>query len=92
MLEQIAERGTARVRLSGDFKADPAAILESAQRLGLEGVIAKRADAPYVSARSPTWLKLKCRQRQEFVVGGYTDRSDNPAAAEVGSLLLGVHD
>ena len=36
----------------------------------LEGVIGKRADSPYVSRRSPTWIKLKCTQRQEFVIGG----------------------
>ena len=58
--------------------------------MNLEGLIAKRADAPYVSARTETWLKLKCRQRQEFVVCGYTDRSDG--SAQIGSLLLGVHD
>ena len=38
-----------------------------AASMGLEGVIAKRADAPYVSRRTETWLKLKCQQRQEFV-------------------------
>jgi bifunctional non-homologous end joining protein LigD len=53
-------------------------------------VIAKRADAPYVSRRSESWLKLKCKLRQEFVVAGYTDRSDG--AAQIGSLLLGVFD
>lgn len=58
--------------------------------MGLEGVMAKRQDAPYVLKRSDTWLKLKCHQRQEFVVGGFTDRGN--AASEVGSLLLGVYD
>ena len=42
-----------------------------AARPGLEGIVAKRADAPYVSRRSETWLKLKCKHRQEFVVCGY---------------------
>ena len=56
----------------------------------LEGIIVKRPDAPYVSARSETWLKLKCSLRQEFVVCGFTDRAN--AAAEVGSLLLGYHE
>ena len=81
-----------RVRLSADFDADAPSILQSAQRLGLEGVIAKRADAPYVSARTETWLKLKCRQRQEFVVVGYADRGNERAAAEIGSLQLAVYD
>ena len=80
-----------QLRLSADFAADPAAILESARQMRLEGVIAKRADAPYVSARTDTWLKLKCRQRQEFVVCAFTDRGGDPASEEIGSLLLGVH-
>jgi bifunctional non-homologous end joining protein LigD len=83
-------RATEHVRFSADFPADAASILRSACQMQLEGVIAKRADAPYVSRRSETWLKLKCKLRQEFVVCGYTERSDN--AAQVGSLLLGIHD
>jgi bifunctional non-homologous end joining protein LigD len=77
------------LRFSADFDADAASILESARRMGLEGVIAKRKDAPYESRRTETWLKLKNKLRQEFVVAGYTDRSSGEA--EVGSLLLGVH-
>lgn len=84
------KRATDRIRFSADFPADPASILKSACQMKLEGVIAKRADAPYVSRRSETWLKLKCKLRQEFVVCGYTDRSDN--VSQVGSLLLGIHD
>ena len=52
----------------------------------LEGIIIKRPDAPYVSQRSETWLKLKCALRQEFVICGFTDR--NGARGEVGSLFL----
>jgi bifunctional non-homologous end joining protein LigD len=55
-----------------------------------EGLIAKRRDAPYSSTRNAAWLKLKCQQRQEFVIGGFTRRQGS--TAEVGSLLLGVHD
>jgi bifunctional non-homologous end joining protein LigD len=83
-------RATEHVRFSADFDADPTSILRSACQMQLEGVIAKRADAPYVSRRSETWLKLKCKLRQEFVICGYTGRSDN--TAQVGSLLLGVHE
>ena len=53
-------------------------------------MIAKRKDAPYESRRTETWLKLKNKLRQEFVVAGYTDRSSGEA--EIGSLLLAVHD
>ncbi|HEX7441690.1 MAG TPA: DNA ligase D [Caldimonas sp.] len=91
LLKHLLEaKGNGRVRYSEDFAADLASVLQTASRLNLEGVIAKRADAPYVSRRTETWLKLKCGQRQEFVIGGFTDRAG--AAAEVGSLLLGVHD
>jgi len=85
----LDERATEHVRYSADFESDAAAILRSACQMNLEGVIAKRLDAPYVSRRSETWLKLKCKQRQEFVVCGYTDRSDG--SPQIGSLLLGVH-
>ncbi len=85
----LDEKTTEHVRYSADFPGDPASILESACKLKLEGLIAKRADAPYSSRRTETWLKFKCRLRQEFVVAGYTDRSDG--SAQIGSLLLGVY-
>ncbi len=78
------------LRFSADFDADVASILESARRMGLEGVIAKRKDAIYESRRTETWLKLKNKLRQEFVIVGYTDRSSGEA--EIGSLMLALHD
>jgi bifunctional non-homologous end joining protein LigD len=77
-----------RVRLSQAFPATPAQMLEAARSMQLEGIIIKRPDAPYVSQRSETWLKLKCALRQEFVICGFTDR--NGARGEVGSLFLGT--
>ena len=88
--ELLDGRGTERVRFSEAFDAPAAQLLDAACKLGLEGVMLKRADAPYVSSRSETWLKLKCQQRQEFVVIGFTDRSG--AAKQVGGLLLGYHE
>ncbi|HEY6095608.1 MAG TPA: DNA ligase D [Gallionellaceae bacterium] len=60
---------------------------EQACSLGLEGIICKRANAPYRSGRSKLWLKVKCTQHAKFVVGGYTP----PAGARTGfgALLLG---
>jgi bifunctional non-homologous end joining protein LigD len=84
------ERATDEVRFSQAFEVTPAQMLEAACKLGMEGVIAKRADAPYVSARTETWLKLKCQQRQEFVVIGFTDRAGGKN--EAGSLLLAYHE
>jgi bifunctional non-homologous end joining protein LigD len=66
-------------------------MLNAACQMGLEGVMAKRADAPYVSGRTETWLKLKCQQRQEFVIVGL-HRPVNGARKEVGGLLLGYHE
>jgi bifunctional non-homologous end joining protein LigD len=65
-------------------------ILDSARELGLEGVMAKRADSRYVSGqRTHTWIKLKIEKTQEVVVGGWRpgrgDRSNT-----VGSLLVGI--
>ncbi len=77
------------LRFSQAFDVAPAQMLAAACQLGMEGVIAKRADAPYVSARTESWLKLKCGHRQEFVAIGYTERAGAPG--EMGGLLLGYH-
>ncbi|MEO8523613.1 MAG: DNA ligase D [Caldimonas sp.] len=79
-----------RIRFSENFDGAAADLLQNACRMRLEGVIGKRADSPYVSRRSPTWIKLKCTQRQEFVIGGWTDPKGSRVG--VGSLLLGTHD
>jgi DNA ligase D-like protein (predicted ligase) len=55
-----------------------------------EGLIAKRADAPYQGSRSRDWLKFKCESGQEFVVGGYTDPRGSRSG--FGALLLGYYD
>lgn len=78
------------VRYSDTFDVPAADIVASACRMGLEGVIGKRRNSHYVSRRSPDWIKLKCGQRQEFVIGGYTDPQGSRKG--FGSLLLGVHD
>ena len=79
-----------RVRISEAFEGSIAGVLGSACRLGLEGVIAKRRDSVYRAGRSAQWIKLKCGQRQEFVIGGYTDPQG--ARHGFGALLLGVHN
>ncbi len=78
------------IRFSDAFADDPAALLASAREAGLEGLIGKRSDSTYRSQRSPDWIKLKTRHRQEFVIGGYTDPKG--ARTGIGALLLGVHD
>lgn len=65
-------------------------VFEHACMHGLEGIVVKRADAGYQQTRGRSWLKVKCLQRQEFVIGGYTE----PAGSreEFGALLVGVYD
>ena len=77
------------VRFSEAFDATAESIVSSACRLGLEGVIAKRRNSGYRSARSPDWIKLKCSRRQEFVIGGWT--APKGSRTGLGSLLLGVY-
>lgn len=86
----VARNPQPNVRFSEVFDAPPDQVLDSACKLGLEGVIAKRRDSAYVTRRSSDWLKLKCHQRQEFVIAGFTDPKGSRAG--IGSLLLGVHD
>ena len=78
------------VRFSEAFEAPAGEIIASACRMGLEGVIGKRKTSMYVSRRSPDWIKLKCSQRQEFVIGGYTDPQGSRIG--IGSLLLGFYE
>ncbi len=80
----------ASLRLSEAFDAAPGDLLASSARIGFEGIVGKRKGSPYVSRRSPDWIKLKNQQRQEFVIGGYT--VPKGARAGFGALLLGVHD
>ncbi|QXI41608.1 DNA ligase D [Pseudomonas wayambapalatensis] len=78
------------LRYSADFEEPVDSLLDSACRLELEGLIGKRADSPYVGRRSSDWVKLKCKQRQEFVIVGYTDPKGSRHG--FGALLLALHD
>jgi bifunctional non-homologous end joining protein LigD len=86
----LTARSSDVVRFSAEFGTDPAQLVVAACQIGLEGVIGKRKDSRYVTRRSPEWIKLKCGQRQEFVIGGYTDPQG--ARTGIGSLLLGYYD
>jgi bifunctional non-homologous end joining protein LigD len=59
-------------------------------RKGWEGIVAKRADSPYVHRRSPNWLKFKCVNEQEFVIGGYSDPQGTRRG--FGALLIGYYE
>ena len=78
------------VRLTAHRNAEGLALYEEACRKGWEGLIAKRADAPYVHGRSRDWLKMKCDAAQEMVIGGWT--APRGSRTDLGALLIGVYD
>lgn len=90
VLEAAGVRDEDRVRYCEHIEGKGQAFYEQACGLGLEGIISKRANAPYRSRREKTWLKVKCTHHQEFVVGGFT----RPGGSRKGfrSLLLGAFD
>ncbi len=77
------------LQVSEAWRDDSEGRFAAACRSGWEGLIAKRADAPYVAGRSKDWLKLKCLWEQELVVGGYTDPAGS--RADFGALLVGYY-
>lgn len=78
------------LRYLEDRRGDGLAYYKEACSKGWEGLIAKRADGPYVHGRSGDWLKFKCVEQQEFVIGGYTGPKGK--RIEFGALLLGYYD
>lgn len=72
LADVLGDAGQARLRYVEHFVTPGKAVLESACRMELEGVVSKRLDAPYRSGRSDTWVKSKCRGGQEVIVAGYT--------------------
>ncbi|MFL9983333.1 DNA ligase D [Paraburkholderia sediminicola] len=90
LLEGLDRHDDSVLRFSNDFAFSADDLLKSACDMALEGIIGKRRDSGYTSGRSSAWIKLKCRRRQEFVIGGYSEPSGSRAA--FGALLLGVYD
>jgi bifunctional non-homologous end joining protein LigD len=76
----------ARLRYVAHLQSNAEAVLASACKMGLEGIISKRLDAPYRSGRGDFWVKTKCRGGQEVVLGGWTTE-----AGRFRSLLAGVY-
>ena len=75
-----------RIRFVEYFKTGGEAVLKSACRLSLEGIVSKKSDAPYRSGRTDSWVKAKCRAGHEVVIGGWTT-----TAGKFRSLLVGVN-
>jgi bifunctional non-homologous end joining protein LigD len=59
-------------------------------RMGIEGIVSKKRDAPYRGTRGPDWLKIKCLKQQEIVIGGYTEPEGSRVG--IGALLGGVYE
>jgi DNA ligase D-like protein (predicted ligase) len=78
------------LRFTEHRKGDGVAYFEDACRQRWEGLIAKRADAPYRAGRTKDWLKFKCENSQELVIGGFTDPQGS--RTHFGALLLGYYD
>jgi bifunctional non-homologous end joining protein LigD len=76
--------------ISSASEGDPRAILALACERGLEGIVAKRKRSTYTAGKKPTWLKVKCRLRQEFAIVGYLPLMETRDA--VGGLLLALKD
>jgi bifunctional non-homologous end joining protein LigD len=80
-----------QVRISDSFQTTGIAFFDAARQMGLEGVIAKKQDSPYVAGvRSKDWLKIKTNKRQEVVIGGFTNNEGS--GKEFSALLVGVFD
>ena len=78
------------IRYSDHIRGEGAAVYANACKLGLEGIVSKQADAPYVQARTRSWLKVKCSKRQEFIIIGWTPPSGS--RKHFGSLFLAAYD
>ena len=85
-LARLLERLTGPIRYTDHFRGSGEAVMESACRMSLEGIISKRLADPYCSGRAGQWLKTKCRAGQEVVIGGWTDTN-----GKFRSLLVGVY-
>ncbi len=80
-----------RILISEHITGDGPAVFEQACAMGLEGIVSKRSGSPYrPGVRGREWVKTKCKNEEEFVIGGYTD----PVGARTGfgALLVGVRD
>ncbi len=85
-LAKLLKGPKSSLRYSEHFSGKGGSMLASACRTGLEGIVSKRAEAPYRSGRAGDWVKSKCRPGQEVVIGGWST-----TAGKFRSLLVGVH-
>ena len=85
-----AIRPSAALQVTEAWSGESERRFADACRAGWEGLMAKRADAPYTRGRSRDWLKLKCAWEQELVIGGFTDPGGS--RTDFGALLVGYYE
>lgn len=85
-LQKLLAKHDGQIRYVEHFTSGGDAVLLSACRMNLEGIVSKKRDAPYMSGRGATWTKAKCRAGHEVVIGGWST-----TAGKFRSLLAGVH-
>jgi len=90
MLAELLGGSDGAIRMSEHIEGEGGLVFNKACELGTEGIISKLADGKYVPGRAGGWLKSKCNQEQEFVVGGFTLPTNGSYG--VGALLLGYYD
>jgi bifunctional non-homologous end joining protein LigD len=90
VLRRFLEGAPPALRYSDHVRGQGRAVFEKAREAGLEGVISKRADAPYREGRGGDWRKAKCRLTQEVVIGGWTLPSDGRPS--IGALHVGYYE
>ena len=91
ILKEILPAKDDRIRVSKVFDASGIDFFKAAERIGLEGIIAKKGSSIYSpDLRSREWLKIKVHKRQEVIIAGYTKNADT--SKQFSSLLLGVYD
>jgi bifunctional non-homologous end joining protein LigD len=90
LLAQLLEHAPTSIRYTDHVEGNGPTFFKQACELSLEGIVSKRSDAPYRSGRTRDWLKVKCLNRQEFVIAGFTDPEGGRSG--FGALVLGVHE
>jgi bifunctional non-homologous end joining protein LigD len=91
VLKEILPTDDDRIRLSKVFHAKGTEFFHAAEKMGLEGIMAKKADSTYnANNRSRDWLKIKVSKRQEVIIAGFTKNEDT--RKYFSSLLLGVYE
>ena len=86
----VGEDGHGPIRFSEHFAADGKQMLSRVCGMGLEGIVSKRLTEPYRSGRSEAFVKIKCSNAQELVVGGYAP--SNAQSNAIGALVVGYYD